>query len=141
MLEIYVDGSCYGNPGPGGFGIAVYENKKLIKAYSKQFNKTTNNQMELLAILSALVLYGQEAEIAKVYSDSAYAINTYTSWMFNWSANDWKKKDGNTPENLEIIKEYYHLLSLGYQIELIKVKGHSGIEENEFVDKLAKGIL
>jgi ribonuclease HI len=81
-----------------------------------------------------------EDEIPIVYSDSAYSVNTYNDWMFKWSQNNWKKADGNTPENLDLIREYYGLYQRGYRIDLQKVKGHAGNKWNEFVDKLAKGI-
>lgn len=144
MLEIYVDGSCKGNgssSNDGGFGVVVTENNKIIHTYSQKEQNTTNNRMELKAILYAIHNYGSKDvdNIPIVYSDSAYSINTLTNWMFNWANNNWTKSDNKTPENLELIQEYYDLFLAGYRINLQKVKGHAGIKFNELADKLAKG--
>ena len=85
-----------------------------------------------------LINYGFENPI--VYSDSAYCVNTFSSWMYNWKNNGWLKADGNPPENLDLIKAYYDLEMGGRRIQLIKIKGHSGIYGNELADKLAIGV-
>ena len=139
-MIIYTDGSSKGNPGPGGYGVIVYENNEIIHAYSKHFDKpVTNNQMELAAILYALIHYGKGNITPTVYSDSAYAVNTLTSWMYSWQKNGWLKKDNREPENLDLIKAYYDLTLQGYSIVLQKCNGHVGIEGNELADKLATG--
>jgi ribonuclease HI len=141
-MKIYTDGSAHPtNPGPGGLGIVICDdNDNIIKTISKHFNTTiTNNQMELLALLITLQLYGKEKEIPTVYTDSSYALNTYTNWMFGWARNGWIKSDKKVPENLNIIKEYYELINKGYRINLQKVKAHAGHKANELADKLAKG--
>lgn len=139
-MVIYTDGSAHPNPGPGGFGVIVYENNEIIHAYSKHFDKpVTNNRMELKAILYALIYYGKGNITPTVYSDSAYAVNTLTSWMYGWQHNGWLKKDNREPENLDLIQSYYNLLQQGYSIDLQKCDGHSGIEGNELADKLATG--
>ena len=146
-MIIYTDGSAHPNPGPGGFGVLVLEKNKIIEAYSRQFpnDSVSNNQMELKAILYSFLNYGINinnkgfAEIPVVYSDSAYAINTLTDWMFRWAANGWIKSDKKTPENLDLIQAYYDWYQKGYRIELRKVKGHAGNKYNEIVDKLATG--
>ena len=118
-MKIYTDGSANPNPGPGGFGVLVLDNEEFFvyNIYTERSSKTTNNREELKAILYALKNYGtniyslsdKEFEyIPIVYSDSAYAINTYNDWMWRWAANDWKKADGFIPENLDIIMEYYN---------------------------------
>lgn len=154
MLEIYTDGSAHPNPGPGGFGVIVldkdknkcYNNYKLVEVYSKQFKNTTNNEQELKAILYSFLNYGVKLnkdlvhqEIPIVYSDSAYAVNTFNAWMFNWSGKGWLKSNNQPPENLEIIKAYYDWYQKGYRIEIRKVPGHSGNFWNEMADKLATG--
>ena len=73
---------------------------------------------------------------AVIYSDSAYAINTFTNWMFSWERNGWLKGDGKVPENLELVKSFFNLQKT-YSIQLIKVQGHAGNEFNEIADKLA----
>ena len=153
MIECYTDGSAHPNPGPGGFGVIVldkdknfeYNNYKLVEVYTKQFNKTTNNEQELKALLYVFLNYGvninnrEFTEIPIVYSDSAYAINTFENWMFSWARNGWRKSDKKTPENLELIQAYYDWYQRGYRIDLRKVKGHSDNYWNDIADKLATG--
>lgn len=140
-IEFYVDGSSRSNPGPGGWAVVGVARDEVVIAESGQEEMTTNNRMELLAILAVMFKYGQKAPIPppNVYSDSAYAINTFTNWMFTWAKNGWLKSDNKPPENLDIIKSYYDFYQKGYRINLIKVKGHSGNKWNELADKLAKG--
>ena len=140
-MKIYTDGSSLGNPGPGGFGIVVLDDKEnLITTYSKMSeNDTTNNEQELLAILYAAVVYGKEQPSPQVYSDSAYAINTLTKWMYKWKDQNWLKSDNKPPKNLDIIKFYYNLIQNGFNIDLIKIKGHANNKWNDLADKLAKG--
>ena len=112
MIEIYTDGSTHPtNPGPGGFGIVITKNNKIINTYGKQFTHTTNNRMEMSAILWCLANYGKYPEEVIVYSDSSYAINTFTNWMFSWQRNNWRKSDNQPPENLDIIQTYLNLLN------------------------------
>ena len=140
-VEFYTDGSSKGNPGPGGWGIVAVENNEIIDTLGGKEEMTTNNRMELTAILSVMFNYGQKAPLPppNVYSDSAYAINTLTNWMFNWEKNNWLKSDNKPPENLDLIKSYYTFYQMGYRINLIKVKGHAGNKFNELADKIAKG--
>ncbi len=138
-MVIYTDGSAHPNPGPGGYGVVVYENGEPAAAHSKACDKTTNNREELKAILYALIHYGKGNITPTVYSDSAYAVNTLTSWMYGWQKNGWLKKDNREPENLDLIKAYYDLTLQGYSIVLQKCNGHVGIEGNELADKLATG--
>lgn len=139
MYYVYVDGSAHPNPGPGGFGVVVLdENKNLLYTYNKQYEgPVTNNEMELKAILYAMVHFGQKD--ATVISDSAYAVNTFSSWMYSWASKGWIKSDKKTPENLEIIKAYYELELQGYKIKLEKTKGHSDDVWNNLADRLATG--
>lgn len=140
MIEIYTDGSARANGtshSSGGYGVVVLEDGKLIDAYSKQYSNVTNNQMELKAILYAMVKYGKYNPT--VYSDSRYAINVYQSWYPAWRANGWVKSDKKVPENLEIIQAYAELEDKGYHINLVKVLGHAGNYWNEIADKLATG--
>lgn len=137
-MIIYTDGSCRGNPGPGGYGVVVlddYEN--IIEDWSKQEEQTTNNRQELKAIIFAAKEYGKYNPI--VYSDSAYAVNSLTKWMYTWANNNWCKSDKKQPENLDLIQEYYNLCKQGIKIDLRKVEGHAGNKWNDLADKLAKG--
>jgi ribonuclease HI len=152
-IEAFVDGSAHPNPGPGGFGVIVldkdknfgYNNYKVVEVYTKQTNQTSNNKEELKSILYVFLNYGininngEFAEIPIVYSDSAYAVNTFNDWMFSWSRNNWRKSDKKVPENLELIQAYYDWYQKGYRIDLRKVKGHKGNFGNEMADLLATG--
>ena len=145
-MKIYTDGSAHPNPGPGGFGVVVFDDEdNYLKSLSEQVPYTTNNEMELKAILFALKIFGAQAnqdfiQPPTVYTDSAYAYNIYTNWMYNWAKNDWLKSDGKKPENLEIIKDYFNE-SKNKIIDLRKIAGHSNILGNELADKLATGKL
>ena len=145
-MKIYTDGSAHPNPGPGGFGIVVFDDdNNYLQSLSEQVPHTTNNEMELKAILFALKIFGAQAnqdfiQPPTVYTDSAYAYNIYTNWMYNWAKNDWLKSDGKKPENLEIIKDYFNE-SKNKIIDLRKIAGHSNILGNELADKLATGKL
>ena len=139
-MIIYTDGSTKPtNPGPGGFAVIVLDDdENLIETYSNHYDTmVTNNQMEMKAILYALIKYGKYNPI--VYSDSAYAINCFTTWRFGWERNGWLKGDGKVPENLDLIKFYAELWDKGHRIDLRKVKGHAGTHWNEVADKLARG--
>lgn len=148
---IYTDGACRKNGkdgASGGFGVLMVSDDK-IEAYREDETPTTNNRMELKAILYVMKNYGVKTESNDfwshncpiVYSDSAYAVNTYNNWMFNWAKNGWIKSDKKIPENLDIIKEYYNLYEQGYIIDLKKVSGHTGVLGNEIADRLATGAL
>ncbi len=136
MLTIYTDGSCRGNPGPGGFGVIVVEDNKVTAAYQKQEDNTTNNRMEMKAIIYALKAYGEDNPI--VYSDSAYCVNSFTNWIKGWKANGWVRAGGKKIENLDLIKLYDSLTEV-HKIDLRKIKGHAGEIYNELADALATG--
>lgn len=142
MFEIYTDGSCKGNgkiSNVGGFGVVVTKDGEVVTTYSKRSENTTNNREEIRAILYAMLLYGSKNNPPIVYSDSAYCVNTFNDWMFRWAKNNWIKSDKKTPENLDLIKEYYNWYQKGYRIDLRKIKGHIGNKYNEMADKLATG--
>ena len=147
---IYTDGSCTGNGlenNEGGFAVlALDKNENLLYNYYKRESNTTNNRMELKAILYSFLNYGVNINnkefvnnIPILYTDSNYCLQTLTSWMFNWARNNWTKSDKKTPENLDLIKAYYDWYQKGYRIEIRKVKGHNGNKWNEIVDQLATG--
>ena len=140
-MIIYTDGACSGNGSAaavGGFGVVVLDdNENLISIHNEKHNNTTNNRMELSAILYTMLKYGKEETPPIVYSDSAYCVNTFTQWMWGWANRGWYKSDNKTPENLDLIKAYYEAYQRGYRIELRKCRGHSGVKWNEMADKLA----
>lgn len=132
---IYTDGACSGNPGKGGWGaILMYGDvKKEISGFAKE---TTNNQMELTAPIEALKLLKRPCKV-KLYSDSAYLINTFAKgWLKNWKKNGWKTADHKDVKNKDLwiqIDEFNQM----HDIEWIKVKGHADNEFNNRCDELA----
>ena len=140
-MVYYTDGSAHPNPGPGGFGVVIVDETtdEIIDTYAKSSQKTTNNAEEMKAIIFAVCDAAKRGIPAIIYSDSAYAINTFTNWMFSWERNGWVKSDGKVPENLELVKAFFEL-NKKYKITLNKVKGHVGDKYNEMADKLATGV-
>lgn len=140
-MIIYTDGACSGNGSAsavGGFSVIVLDDDEhLITTYKEHAEKTTNNRMELSAILWAMMRYGNEQPTPIVYSDSAYAVNTLTVWMWGWERRGWLKSDNKEPENLDLIQAFHKLWLRGYRIDLRKCKGHDGVHWNEQADKLA----
>ena len=135
-VTIYTDGACSGNPGPGGWAaVLIYgEHKKEISGGQKD---TTNNIMELTAILEALKALKTECEV-ELYSDSAYSVNAFNQgWIYNWIKKGWKTADGNDVKNKEIWQEIYRLTKK-HKVNFNKVKGHSDVELNNRCDELAR---
>lgn len=136
-MIFYTDGSAHPNPGPGGFGVVVLSPEgEILQTYNKGCKNTTNNAEEMKAILWAALTAYQAGESAIIYSDSAYAINTFSNWMYAWAKRGWIKSDGKIPENLDLVKTFYDLSSK-MCITFHKVKGHNNNKFNELADKLA----
>ena len=134
IINIYTDGSSLGNPGPGGYGI-VLQWRDTRKTASQGYQKTTNNRMELLAVIEALRMLNDFAKDKKVniYSDSKYVINAIEKgWVFNWVKKSFKDK-----ANEDLWRRYLNIHGK-YNVSFHWVKGHSGVPENEVCDKLAK---
>ena len=135
-ITIYTDGACSGNPGPGGWA-AVLISGDYKKEISGGNPNTTNNIMELTAILEALKALKQECEV-ELYSDSAYSVNAFNQgWIYNWLKKDWKTSDGSDVKNKEIWQEIYKLTKK-HKVNFNKVKGHSDVELNNRCDELAR---
>jgi len=132
-IEIYTDGACSGNPGKGGYGILMrVPEKKYQKTFSKGFRKTTNNRMELLAVIVALENIKSEDHEIHIYTDSKYvseAINQ--KWIFGWV-----KKGFAKVKNPDLWKRFYPLFQQ-YKPHFHWIKGHNGHPENELCDQLA----
>ena len=136
---IYTDGACSGNPGPGGWGsILMYkENKKEI---SGRLENTTNNVMELTAVIEALKLLKFPCEV-ELYSDSAYVVNAFNQkWIYGWLKNGWKNSSKEPVKNKELWQELYELTKT-HEVEFIKVKGHADNEYNNRCDELARNAI
>ncbi len=136
--EIYTDGACLGNPGPGGYGAVIMENDNRVEL-SGGFRKTTNNRMELLAVIAALKYFaGRKGLRLKIHSDSKLIINAFNQhWIKAWKRRGWKKADGDTVLNKDLWQELAKLEEQHY-VTFEWVKGHAGIEENERCDELSK---
>lgn len=145
VVRLYTDGACSGNPGPGGWAVVWYNGKGKILDKRGGSNNTTNNRMELVAVLEALKLIQSKSNKVTydVCSDSAYVVNAINNgWLYNWRINSWQTALGDPVKNADVWQELYRtLVSLkmdGYHIVFIKVKGHSGNPMNEYADKIAK---
>ena len=135
MIKIYTDGSCIGNPGPGGWAAIILNGDKQSIISGKKKN-TTNNQMELMAAIKALVFLKKKQKI-RIYTDSNYVKEGITNWIKIWEKNNWKTSNKKKVKNVELwIK--LNTLSNFHDIEWQWVKGHSGDPMNNMVDKLAK---
>lgn len=136
---IYTDGACSGNPGPGGWAaILIYgENKKEIYGGNKN---TTNNIMELTAIIEGLKALKTECEV-EIYSDSSYCINAFNqNWIYGWIKKGWKTSNGEAVKNQDLWKELYSLTKK-HKVTFHKVKGHSNVELNNRCDELARNAI
>ena len=134
-VVIFTDGACKGNPGPGGWG-AILRYKQNEREISGGEANTTNNRMELTAVIKALEMLKEPCEVT-LYSDSQYICNALTKgWAKKWKANGWmrnKKEKALNPELWKVLLKLYDI----HKVEIIWVKGHAGHPENERCDQLA----
>lgn len=131
FIEIYTDGSSRGNPGPGGYGV-ILKYKSSVKELSQGFRLTTNNRMELIAVIIALESLKTTSIPVKVYSDSKYVIDSIQKrWVNSWQSKGFVKK-----KNKDLWLRYLQI-EKQFQIEFIWVRGHNGHPENERCDVLA----
>ena len=138
-VVLYTDGACSGNPGLGGYGgILMYSDIK--REYSGVEEDTTNNRMELKAVIVGLQRLKYACEV-DVYSDSAYVVNAYENgWIQAWRKNGWKRADGKAVLNVDLWEELFALTSL-HKVVFNKVAGHADNEWNNRCDKLATGAI
>tara|TARA_Y100001934_G_C12014447_1_gene613802 strand:- start:99 stop:527 length:429 start_codon:yes stop_codon:yes gene_type:complete len=135
MIEIYTDGACSGNPGIGGWGAIIIEDKKNLEIKGG-LNDTTNNQMELMATIEALKTFREKKEIT-IYTDSKYVKDGITTWIKKWKINNWKTANKKDVKN----KELWIMLDnqmKKHEIIWKWVKGHEGNYYNEKADALAR---
>ena len=134
-IEIYTDGSCLGNPGPGGYGATILY-KSHRKELSQGYKLTTNNRMEMLATVKALQTLTEPCKVT-LTTDSQYVRQGITQWMKNWKKNNWKTASKQPVKNVDIWK-LIDAENQRHEIEWCWVKGHSGHPENERCDDLAR---
>lgn len=144
-IDIYTDGACSGNPGAGGYAFIILKNDKELIKSSGCLAKTTNNYMELKAIVRSLehvseMIYYRNIEEIVIHSDSAYCINPVEKgWLKFWKKNNWMTKQNEPIKNLDLWKKLDTFVeSKKFNIKFKKVKGHSGNKYNEMVDRAAK---
>ncbi len=137
-VEIYTDGACRGNPGPGGWG-ATLEMGEHFRELSGAEAMTTNNRMELMAVISALEALKRPVPI-RLYTDSEYVRRGITEWLKSWKARGWKTADRKPVKNQDLWGRLDAIASR-HEIEWHWVKGHSGVPGNERVDRLANAAI
>ncbi len=134
VVEIFTDGACRGNPGPGGWGAILRYQGQELELYGYEAD-TTNNQMELMAAIQALEALKRPCQVS-LTTDSQYVRQGITEWLAGWKRKAWKTAAGKPVKNKELWQRL-DKATVGHQIEWKWVKGHSGHQENERVDQLA----
>ncbi len=134
IIRIYTDGACRGNPGPGGWGALILKDNEEIKLNGGQ-NVTTNNQMELTAVIKALDFFSESMEI-EIFTDSKYVKDGITEYIKKWKVNGWKTASKKPVKNSDLWKQL-DVLNAQHSIRWNWVKGHSGHRENDIADELA----
>lgn len=135
MIDIYTDGACSGNPGPGGWGVLIRAEETETEFCGGE-PATTNNRMELLAVIEALQSFSQPVQ-ARVYTDSQYVQKGISQWIHDWKRRGWKTA-GKEPVKNEDLWRRLDALAAGHTLEWHWVRGHNGHPENERVDALAR---
>jgi ribonuclease HI len=139
QIEIYTDGGCEPNPGPGGYGVVLLHPRKRAEA-SGGFRLTTNNRMEILAAITGLEMLKQPCRVT-VYSDSQYLVNAITEgWAAGWKKKDWWLNNKERAKNIDLWEKLLALCER-HQVEFRWVKGHAGNLENERCDQLSMAAL
>lgn len=138
-VDIYTDGACSGNPGAGGYGVVLlYKGKR--KELSEGFKLTTNNRMEMLAVIRGIEALKEKCNI-NLYSDSKYVIESITEgWVYKWEKNNWSRAKNKKALNIDLWKILISLIEQ-HNINFIWVKGHANNKENERCDCLARNAI
>ncbi len=134
-VDIYTDGACQGNPGPGGYGVVLLSGEHR-KELSSGYRRTTNNRMELLAVIEGLAALNEKCKV-RVYSDSKYVVDALAKgWAVKWRKNGWMRNKQEAAINPDLWERLLDLCQ-GHVMTYHWVKGHSGNRENERCDRLA----
>ncbi|MCW8899958.1 MAG: ribonuclease HI [Gammaproteobacteria bacterium] len=134
VIEAFTDGACRGNPGPGGWGVLLRYNGHEKRLFGGE-EETTNNRMELMAVIKALESLNKHCQV-KVTSDSQYVLKGINEWMENWKKRGWKTAAKKPVKNVDLWQRLDKARE-NHNIEWVWVKGHSGHTENEIADELA----
>ena len=139
IILVWTDGTCSGNPGNGGWGVLIkYIDGKAIQLSGSEIN-TTNNRMEMLAVIEGLKYLKNYTNIV-VHTDSKYVMDGITNWIHTWKTNNWKNSQKKDVKNKDLWQELDNI-SRNFKIKWKWVKGHSGIEENDIADLLATNAI
>ena len=138
-VTLYTDGACSGNPGAGGWGAVL-----IFNGHERELSggeaQTTNNRMELMAVIKGLEALKYPCEV-EIYSDSAYTVNAFINgWIISWQQNGWRKADKKPVLNVDLWQRLLELTSL-HEVTFKKVKGHADNEYNNRCDALARGAI
>jgi ribonuclease HI len=136
---VFTDGSCEGNPGPGGWGMVWVEDDRIVEQRSGVDPSTTNNRMELQALIAAYELLPEDSRLP-VYSDSQLCVRTVNEWAAGWERRGWRRKSGPIA-NLELVKRLYALANAHPGVDLRWIKAHDGSRWNEYADALASAYM
>lgn len=137
-VTIFTDGAAKGNPGPGGYGVVMLDGD-MVTELGEGKEVTTNNEMELRAVVAALRALSAEVKSVAIYTDSKYVVEGASGWVFGWMKNGWKTKAGSDVLHKEVWQELVKLLSR-VKVEWHKVPGHVGIVGNERADTIASDL-
>ena len=138
VVEIFTDGACRGNPGPGGWG-TILRYGEVEKELSGGDPQTTNNRMELMAAIAGLEALKRPCRV-KLYTDSQYVLGGITQWVAGWKARNWRTADKKPVKNVDLWQRL-EAATLLHRIEWVWVKGHAGHPENERADALARAAV
>ena len=138
IVEIFTDGACSGNPGPGGYGTILRYGKKE-KELSGYFSNTTNNRMELMAVIGGLETLKRPSQV-RIFTDSNYVFKGITTWINTWVKRNWLNSQKRPVLNRDLWERLL-IVSKPHQIKWRWIKGHEGHPENERCDKLAKRVI
>lgn len=136
---MFTDGSCSGNPGPGGWGVVYVMDGRVLAEDHGHDPQTTNNRMEFTAMITALNMLGP-VEPMDVYTDSQLIVNTLTRWAAGWERNGWKRRDGEV-KNLELVQQAWALVRERPLAKIRWIKAHDGSLWNEYADSLATAYM
>lgn len=139
QIDVYTDGACSGNPGPGGWG-AILRYGAHEKEICGAEKETTNNRMELTAVISALMSLNQPCSV-KITTDSKYVVDSVNNgWLKTWKENGWKKSNKKDVQNVDLWEKLLILMSV-HEVSFSWIKGHDGHRENERCDYLARACI
>jgi len=136
---VFTDGSCEGNPGPGGWGFVWVEDDRIVAQGQGHDSRTTNNRVELRALIEAYKTIPEDATVT-VFSDSQLCVNTVNEWAPGWARRGWKRRSGPIA-NLELVRELYALHLAHPNATLAWIRAHDGSRWNEYADALATTFL